>query len=417
MPSDLTRFIIRQDTTANMTADNTQLKAGEPMLDITTGYLYLPIADGTWNAETPFQRGAGGGGGDALTTNPLSQFAATTSAQLRGVISDETGTGFLVFATSPTLTTPVLGVASATSINKMAITAPATGSTLAVADGKTLTCSNTLTFAGTDGSTITLGAGGTVLYSGGALGTPSSGTLTNCTGLPVSTGISGLGTGVATFLATPSSANLATALTTKTGTGNNVFATAPTLDSTVTIGTASGTTGLINFKGTTSGTMSLSVADAAGTWTMKLPTADGSANQVLKTDGSGQMGWVGISQPKVRQITAVFDGQGSAPTVGTKMYVPCRFSGTITRASIFADVSGSCVIDVWKDTYANYPPTVADTIAASAKPTLSTAIKNDDSTLTGWTTSVTAGDVFGFNVDSAATVTRVVVVLEITTST
>ena len=144
---------------------------------------------------------------------------------------------------------------------------------------------------------------------------------------------------------------------------------------------------------------------------------DGSANQVLKTDGSGQMGWVGISQPKVRQITAVFDGQGSAPTVGTKMYVPCRFSGTITRASIFADVSGSCVIDVWKDTYANYPPTVADTIAASAKPTLSTAIKNDDSTLTGWTTSVTAGDVFGFNVDSAATVTRVVVVLEITTST
>lgn len=49
------------------------------------------------------------GGGDALTANPLSQFAATTSAQLAGVISDETGTGALVFATSPTLVTPVLG--------------------------------------------------------------------------------------------------------------------------------------------------------------------------------------------------------------------------------------------------------------------------------------------------------------------
>jgi len=51
------------------------------------------------------------------------------------------------------------------------------------------------------------------------LGTPTSGTLTNCTGLPIATGISGLGTGVATFLATPSSANLLSALTTKNFTG------------------------------------------------------------------------------------------------------------------------------------------------------------------------------------------------------
>lgn len=56
------------------------------------------------------------GGGDALTTNPLSQFAATTSLQLLGVMSDETGTGALVFATSPTLVTPVLGAATATSL-------------------------------------------------------------------------------------------------------------------------------------------------------------------------------------------------------------------------------------------------------------------------------------------------------------
>ena len=61
------------------------------------------------------------------------------------------------------------------------------------------------------------------------LGTPQSGTLTSCTGLPVSTGISGLGTGVAAFLATPSSANLATAVTGETGTGALVFATTPTL--------------------------------------------------------------------------------------------------------------------------------------------------------------------------------------------
>jgi hypothetical protein len=61
------------------------------------------------------------------------------------------------------------------------------------------------------------------------LGTPTSGTLTNATGLPIATGVSGLGTNVATFLGTPSSANLAAALTDETGTGLAVFGTTPTL--------------------------------------------------------------------------------------------------------------------------------------------------------------------------------------------
>lgn len=73
-----------------------------------------------------------------------------------------------------------------------------------------------------------------------ALGTPASGVLTNCTGLPVATGVSGLGAGVATFLATPSSTNLRTALTDETGTGSAVFATTPTLTTPV-IGAATGT--------------------------------------------------------------------------------------------------------------------------------------------------------------------------------
>lgn len=76
-----------------------------------------------------------------------------------------------------------------------------------------------------------------------AIGTPSSGTLTNCTGLPVSTGVSGLGTGIATFLATPSSANLISAVTDETGTGALVFGTSPTVTTpTLTLSTTTSTT-------------------------------------------------------------------------------------------------------------------------------------------------------------------------------
>lgn len=75
-----------------------------------------------------------------------------------------TGSGGIALATSPTFTTPTLGVASATSVNKVAITAPATSATLTIADGKTATISNTLTFTGTDASSVAFGTGGTVEY-------------------------------------------------------------------------------------------------------------------------------------------------------------------------------------------------------------------------------------------------------------
>lgn len=102
---------------------------------------------------------------NTFTNLPYTAFSAMTSAQLAGIVSDETGSGALVFANTPTLVTPVLGVATATSINKVAITAPATSATLTIANGKTLTASNTLTFTGTDGSSVAFGAGGTVEYA------------------------------------------------------------------------------------------------------------------------------------------------------------------------------------------------------------------------------------------------------------
>ena len=162
------------------------------------------------------------------TINLTSNTLTATSAQLATALSDETGTGVVVFSNTPTLVTPVLGVATATTINKVAFTAPATSATLTIADGKTLTASNTLTFTGTDASSVAFGTGGTVVYTSNklsvhaattsaelagvisdetgsgalvfatspalvtpALGTPASGVMTNVTGLPLTTGVTG----------------------------------------------------------------------------------------------------------------------------------------------------------------------------------------------------------------------------------
>lgn len=113
-----------------------------------------------------------------------------------------------------------------------------------------------------------------------------------------------------------------------------------------------------------------------------------------------------------RNIGITIDGGGSAITTGVKGYVEVPYACTIQQATILLDQSGSIVIDVWKDSYANYPPTDADSITASAVPTVSSATKSQDSTLTGWTTSITANDILGFNVDSITTATRATLNLE-----
>lgn len=112
------------------------------------------------------------------------------------------------------------------------------------------------------------------------------------------------------------------------------------------------------------------------------------------------------------------DGGGSAITTGLKMGISIPFACTITQSTLLgvlpASTNGSIVLDVWKDTYANHPPTVADSICASAKPTIATAQKAQDSTLTGWTKTIAAGDILFVNVDSITTFTAVTLVLTAT---
>lgn len=103
-------------------------------------------------------------------------------------------------------------------------------------------------------------------------------------------------------------------------------------------------------------------------------------------------------------------------TADEQAWVQVPYDCTITSYELTADQSGSIVIDLWVDTYGNFPPTVADTITASAKPTLSSAQKATDSTLTGWTKTLTAGDYLLANVDSASTLEKAVLIINVTRS-
>ena len=231
----------------------------------------------------------------ALTTGTLAQFAATTSSQLAGVISDETGSGLLVFATSPTLTTPVLGVASATSINKVALTAPATGSTLTIADGKTLTASNTLTFTGTDASSVAFGTGGTVAYTANKL---------------------------SVFAAT-TSAELAGVISDETGSGVLVFDTSPTFTTTIdggaTFGAFASSTALtLGYTSTAASTTNISTGAvaAATTKTVNLGTG-GAASSITNINiGGADGGTTAIASPTVTVV-----GVSDTVTAATHYYV------------------------------------------------------------------------------------------------
>ncbi len=141
---------------------------------------------------------------------------------------------------------------------------------------------------------------------------------------------------------------------------------------------------------------------------------------IYVSDGATWTTWATLGTvSSSRSIEFVIDGGGSALTTGIKGYVEVPFAWTgIASVRLFADVSGSVVVDIFKCTYSAFDPTThpasGDKITASAPPTISSAKKSQDTTLTGWTVTGSAGDILGFNVNSATTITKVTLSLVLT---
>jgi hypothetical protein len=96
------------------------------------------------------------------------------------------------------------------------------------------------------------------------------------------------------------------------------------------------------------------------------------------------------------------------------VYVQCPLAAVIQQVQIVTSGGpGSCVVDVWKAPFSAFPPTSGNSITASAKPTISSGVKYVDSTLTGWTKNINAGDVLAFFLQSVSTFTQVQIVLEV----
>ena len=149
---------------------------------------------------------------------------------------------------------------------------------------------------------------------------------------------------------------------------------------------------------------------------------DGTASGLTSTDTQSAVDEltgrvVAIETLLVTNLEVIIDGGGAVIGTGVKADVEFPFAGVIEAARVVSAQTGDIVLDLWVDTYANFPPAVGDSICASAKPTLSAAQKSEDTTLTGWTTTVNAGAWLRVNVDSAVTVGLVTLSLTIRRTT
>jgi len=159
------------------------------------------------------------------------------------------------------------------------------------------------------------------------------------------------------------------------------------------------------------GSAAVQTTGTAGTETLEVDLVlaeDGGLEVIDDVYGTGLRATDAL---RAAALYATLDGRGSDVEVGQQvdLYVP--FDCTIVAGVLLNDAAGSIQVDIWKDTYASFEPTDADSIADAAPLNTSSATKSRDTTLSGWTLNLAAGDTLRLNVDSCSGVTRCAVTL------
>lgn len=396
--------------------------------------------------ETALEFATISGGGDALKADPLSQFAATTSLQLKGVISDETGSGALVFATNPTFD----GYLDVTEISAPATPGADTARIYAIddnsntrlqyklPDGTTVQIArdNIHVVKNTQGSAITKGQ---IVYISGGVG--ASGTAevklakadalatTPSFAIVIETSIANNG-----FGRVLSSGKLEDFDTTFGAEGATVFLSATVAGGTTTtepvhpnisqrlgvIINSHVSTGTMAFvpvgrDGVQIGTNNVSFTVGTATASSGIITAtgiSGGAKTFTLPNASGTVALTSdITTSKIRTIG--FSAIGTPTTGQQGSYVVFPVAGTITGYKIVAN-AGTCTIKTWKIASGTSAPTIANVISTSGV-SLSSGTAIISSTTTDFTsTTVSANDIFAFDLTAVSGVTILLFELEIT---
>jgi len=289
---------------------------------------------------------------DTLTNKSISLTNNTvtfTSLELKTACSDETGSGALVFATSPTLVTPTIGVATATSVNKVAFTAPATGSTLTIADGKTLTASNSLTFTGTDATSFAFPGTSDTVVTLTATQTLTNKTLTS----PVISTISNTGT-----LTLPTSTDTLVGRAT-TDTLTNKTLTSPTLTTPV-LGTPSSGT-LTNCTGLPVSGITASTSTALGVGSIELGHA---TDTTIARSSAGVISVEGVVVPTVSSTDTLTNKTLTFPTIDN---IKMGYTSTATAA-------GTTTLTATSNRYQRFTGSTTQTIVLPVTSTLATGV-------------------------------------------